>query len=85
MKWWKVGGFGGVRTDEVFPKNATVYTINGLSPVTEFGFSVAGKNLLGEGNYTTDIVRQETSSMIMLILFTYGNTAMLYFMNNCFM
>ncbi|XP_035704569.1 nephrin isoform X2 [Folsomia candida] len=61
VKWWKVGGFGGVRTDEVFPKNATVYTINGLSPVTEFGFSVAGKNLLGEGNYTTDIVRQETS------------------------
>lgn len=61
VKWAKVG-VGSYRTEEVFPKNATAYTIGGLALATEYEFRVAGKNLMGEGNYTTDIVRQETSS-----------------------
>lgn len=65
VKWWRVGGFAGVRTDEVFPGNSTVYTVSGLALGTEFGFNVAGKNELGEGNYTTEMVRQETSSMFL--------------------
>jgi hypothetical protein len=63
VRWWKVGGYGGFRTDEIYPNNATVYTVTGLALGTEFGFSVAGKNKMGEGNFTSENVYQETSSM----------------------
>lgn len=57
-------GSDNARYVEVFPRNATIFTVTQLALGTEYVFSVAAQNVLGESNYTMDNVRQETSSML---------------------
>ncbi|ODM93893.1 Nephrin [Orchesella cincta] len=55
-------GSDNARYVEVFPKNMTIFTVTQLALGTEYAFAVAAHNVIGESNYTTETVRQETSS-----------------------
>lgn len=55
-------GSDNARFVEVFPKNITVFTVTQLALGTEYAFSISAQNVVGESNYTTESVRQETSS-----------------------
>lgn len=55
-------GSDNARYVEVFPKNVTVFTVTQLALGTEYTFAIAAYNDMGESNYTTENVRQETSS-----------------------
>ncbi|XP_065583474.1 nephrin-like, partial [Artemia franciscana] len=49
---------------DVYPSNATDSALSGLKLGTEYLFSIISWNELGEGNYTTDIVRARTSTEV---------------------
>lgn len=55
-------GSSNARYVDVFPKNTTIFTVTQLALGTEYAFSVAAVNVIGESNYTGENVRQETSS-----------------------
>jgi hypothetical protein len=61
LKYWKVGT-DHYRYEDVSPRNSTIFTVTNLALGTDYAFSILGVNYLGEGNYTTEIVQQETSS-----------------------
>ena len=71
IRYW-VSNSDHTRSTDVSPKNATVYTVSPLALGTEYSFSICALNSLGESNYSTDIVRQETSSTICLNSVQFG-------------
>ena len=50
------------RTVETSPPNATIFTVQQLATGTEYSFRIMAVNVLGESNYTTEIVRGSTLS-----------------------
>lgn len=59
---WVLVGSDNARYVDVYPRNTTVFTVTQLALGTEYSFSVAAYNVIGESNYTSETVRQETSS-----------------------
>ena len=62
IRYWKADS-DYHRTVDVEPGDATIFTVSPLALGTEYSFSICAINPLGESNYTTETVRQETSSM----------------------